>query len=117
MEKIWFHCLYDCLKMDTQEQNILMSVSSEWSKEDHKKSSEIFFEYLNCQSYYPANHGMLGLFSTGLTKGIVLDSGEGGTHVIPVYEGYVLPYGVGKTDIRYHIYFYFDLNLIYMLFY
>lgn len=101
MEKIWFHCLYNCLKMDSQEQNVLLSVSSEWTEEDHRRSSEIFFEYLNCQSYYPANQGMLGLFSTGLTKGIVLDSGEGGTHVVPVYEGYVLPYGVSKTNIRF----------------
>ena len=42
---------------------------------------------------------MLGLFSTGITKGVVLDSGEGGTHVIPLYEGYISPYSLNKTDI------------------
>ena len=42
---------------------------------------------------------MLGLFATGSTKGVVLDSGEGGSHVIPVYEGYVSPYFLKKTDI------------------
>ncbi len=42
---------------------------------------------------------MLGLFSTGSTKGVVLDSGEDGTHVVPVYEGYVSPYQQNSTDI------------------
>ena len=98
--KIWFNCLYEILKVDSDDQNILISSSSEWSDKDHEKSAEIFFEFFNCKNYFPANHCMLGLFSTGLTKGIVLDSGEGGTHVVPIYEGYVLPYGVSSTDIR-----------------
>ena len=49
---------------------------------------------------YLGNQGMLGLYSNGSTKGFVLDSGEGGTHVIPVYEGYVLKYAVNKSDIN-----------------
>jgi len=42
---------------------------------------------------------MLGLFSTGSSKGVVVDSGEGGTHIIPVYEGYISPYSINKTNI------------------
>ena len=42
---------------------------------------------------------MLGLFSTGNTKGVVLDSGAGGSHVIPIYEGYVSPYSLEKSEI------------------
>jgi len=29
----------------------------------------------------------------------VVDSGEGGTHFLPVYEGYLTPYSVSKIDI------------------
>ena len=28
-----------------------------------------------------------------------MDSGEGGSHLTPVYEGYVSPFSVLKTDI------------------
>lgn len=42
---------------------------------------------------------MLGLFSTGSSKGVVVDSGEGGTHIIPIYEGYISPYSLNKTKI------------------
>ena len=63
------------------------------------KCAEIFFEYFNSPSLYMGNQGMLGLFSTGITKGVVVDSGEGGTHVVPLYEGYISPYSLNKTDI------------------
>lgn len=42
---------------------------------------------------------MLGLFSTGKTKGVVVDTGEGGTHIIPIYEGYISPYSLDKSNI------------------
>ena len=45
------------------------------------------------------NQGTLGLFGNGNTKGVVVDSGEGGTYVIPVFEGYVSPYSLNKTEI------------------
>lgn len=30
---------------------------------------------------------------------MVVDSGEGGTHLLPIYEGYLNPYSVNKIDI------------------
>ena len=44
------------------------------------------------------NQSVLGLFSTGQTKGLVVDSGDGGTHIVPVYEGYISKYCVEKND-------------------
>lgn len=45
------------------------------------------------------NQGMLALFSMGKTKGVVLDSGDGGSHVLPVFEGYVSEYSIGNTEV------------------
>lgn len=42
---------------------------------------------------------MLGLLSSGSSRGLVIDSGEGCTHIVPVYEGYVCKYNVEKSQI------------------
>lgn len=37
--------------------------------------------------------------STGLLTGVVLDSGDGVTHICPVYEGFSLPHLTRRLDI------------------
>jgi centractin len=48
---------------------------------------------------YVAVQGVLSLFETGKSTGIVLDSGDGVTHVIPVYEGYSLAHSCERMDL------------------
>jgi actin-related protein len=50
-----------------------------------KKMFEIFFEKFQVPAVFVAIQGVLPLFATGRTTGIVLDSGDGVTHVVPVY--------------------------------
>lgn len=45
------------------------------------------------------NQSVMGLFSSGSSKGFVIDSGEGSTHIVPIYEGYVCKYSVEKSCI------------------
>ena len=102
MEKIWHHILLKSLKIDTSQNSVLLTQSCEYTDEDRRKIAEIFFEFFNTPSIYMGNQGMLGLFATGSTKGVALDSGEGGTHVVPVYEGYVSPYSINSIDVSGH---------------
>lgn len=35
----------------------------------------------------------------GLISGVVVDSGDGVTHVVPVYEGFSLPFNMRRIDV------------------
>lgn len=56
------------------------------------------FETFNVPSLYLAIQAVLALYSSGRTTGLVLDSGAGVTHTVPIYEGYALPHAVERNN-------------------
>ena len=41
----------------------------------------------------------MSLYSAGRTTGLVIDSGDGVSHTVPVFEGFSLPHAVEKMEI------------------
>eukprot|EP00438_Fugacium_kawagutii_P031294 Skav201232 [mRNA] locus=scaffold4162:70149:92678:+ [translate_table: standard] len=61
--------------------------------------AEVMFEKIKVKSLAIFNTAALSLFSTGRTRGLVVESGEGITQAVPVFEGYAIPHAIFKMKV------------------
>lgn len=98
MEKIWHHTFFNELRQSPEEHAVLMTEAPQNPKANREKMTEVMFQTFNVPSFYISIQAILSLYAAGITTGVVLDSGDGVTHVVPVFEGYSLPQAVKRND-------------------
>lgn len=99
MKHIWDYTFKEKLKVDPANCKVLLTEPPMNPTKNREKMIEVMFEEYNFAGCYIAIQAVLTLYAQGLLTGIVIDIGDGVTHICPVYEGFALPHLTRRLDV------------------
>ncbi|KAE8153043.1 actin family [Aspergillus avenaceus] len=98
MESLWRHTYRNELRVAPEEHPVLLTELPFNPKSSREKMTQIMFETFNVPAFHAGVQPLLSLYASGRTTGVVLESGEGTTHIVPIHEGSVLLDSVKRVD-------------------
>lgn len=100
MEHLWDYCFYNKMKIsDPSQEKILLTEAPLNPLKNRERMVETMFEKYQFGHSYVAIQAVLALYAQGLSSGVVVDSGDGVTHIVPVYESTVLNHLTKRINI------------------
>ncbi|KAJ3707653.1 hypothetical protein LUZ61_011358 [Rhynchospora tenuis] len=102
MTTIWHHTYYNKFHVVPEQHPVLLTDAPLNTRANREKMTEIMFETIRVPAMYVAIQAVLSLYASGRKTGLVLDSGDGVTHTVPIYEGNALTDAILRLDIAGH---------------
>ncbi|KZP01556.1 Actin/actin-like protein [Calocera viscosa TUFC12733] len=99
MKILWDYTFDEVLHVDPRGRKILLTEPPMNPKVNRQRMCQVMFEEYGFGGVYVAIQAVLTLYAQGLTTGVVVDSGDGVTHIVPVYEGFALSHLTRRLDI------------------
>jgi actin-related protein 2 len=99
MGYVWDYTFNEKLKINPKECKIMLTEAPLNPQQNRKKMIEVMFEKYGFKSVYIGIQAVLTLYAQGLLTGVVVDSGDGVTHIVPVFEGYSMPHLTRRLDV------------------
>jgi actin-related protein 2 len=120
MKHLWDYTFDEKLKINPQGKKVLLTEPPMNPKVNRQRMCQVMFEEYGFQGVYVAIQAVLTLYAqgalsvefaqnlglinpspitAGLTTGVVVDSGDGVTHIVPVYDGFAMPHLTRRLDI------------------
>lgn len=99
MEKVWSYTFTDALRVDPTLYPVMLTEAPLNPHGNREKMTSVMFEKFHVLKLYISMQAVLALYASGRTTGLVMDSGDGTTHIVPIYEGYALSYLIKRIDL------------------
>lgn len=102
MEHLWDYALYEKLGLQPGHlgnDKILLTEAPLNPVKNRERMVGTMLEKYGFGGVYVAIQAVLALYAQGLSSGVVVDSGDGVTHIVPVYESVVLNHLIKRIDI------------------
>lgn len=99
MQHLWDYTFFEKMKLDPTGRKILLTEPPMNPLKNRETMCEVMFERYGFGGVYVAIQAVLALYAQGLSSGVVVDSGDGVTHIVPVYESTVLNHLTRRLDV------------------
>lgn len=99
MEKIWHHTFYNELRVNPEEHPVMLTEAPLNPKSNRERMLQIMMETFGIPAVYISIQAVLALYASGRTTGCILDCGDGVSHTVPIYDGFIIPHAISRLDI------------------
>ena len=99
MERVWSYTFYDGLRVAPEEYGLLLTEQLFNSMADREKTTQIMFESFNIRFFHPCIGPVLSLYASGRTTGVVVESGGGVSHVVPIFKQHAISHAIQREEV------------------